>query len=355
MGNSKVIFGNETLIDLTGDTVTPDTLLAGTTAHNRSGNQIVGTATVPDTLDDLTDVELTSPAEGDLLQYDATEQKWVNSAKIPQKVAGLQKTGCVNRLKCTATSQVLQGVTCTVNDDKSVTLSGGPAQEAFDFHYSLEGSGGGLSDIGTYRLVGCPVGGGSNTYRIFAYIYAGSTYVTTIGDVGKGAPLTLASGQRCPVINIVVSAGADFTNPVTIKPMITDDLSATYDDYQPYSMTNRELTEANSNLINLLATKVTTSSFIYKTTVQPNGEAYIPLKYQCTIVIFVVRHDIAGNVYVYTGYGADWFYSAGLLKIHESSNKISINGSKAQTDHVLTVTSTETYAMTVYAMYLNIV
>lgn len=197
-----------------------------------------------DALDDLTDVELTSPAEGDLLQYDATEQKWVNSAKIPQKVAGLQKTGCVNRLKCTATSQVLQGVTCTVNDDKSVTLSGGPAQEAFDFHYSLEGSGGGLSDIGTYRLVGCPVGGGSKTYRIFAYIYAGSTYVTTIGDVGKGAPLTLASGQRCPVINIVVSAGADFTNPVTIKPMITDDLSATYADYQPYAMTNRELTEA---------------------------------------------------------------------------------------------------------------
>jgi len=43
MGNSKIILGNETLIDLTSDTVTPDTLLAGTTAHNRSGNQVTGT------------------------------------------------------------------------------------------------------------------------------------------------------------------------------------------------------------------------------------------------------------------------------------------------------------------------
>lgn len=43
MGNSKVIFGNETLIDLTGDTVEANKLLAGETAHNRSGNQVTGT------------------------------------------------------------------------------------------------------------------------------------------------------------------------------------------------------------------------------------------------------------------------------------------------------------------------
>jgi len=78
MGNSKIILGNETLIDLTSDTVTPDTLLAGTTAHDRSGNQIVGTVTVPDTLDDLTDVSITSAADGQVLVYKATTQKWEN-------------------------------------------------------------------------------------------------------------------------------------------------------------------------------------------------------------------------------------------------------------------------------------
>lgn len=46
MGNSKINFGNETLIDLTGDSVTPESLLAGVTAHNAAGDPIEG-ALVP--------------------------------------------------------------------------------------------------------------------------------------------------------------------------------------------------------------------------------------------------------------------------------------------------------------------
>lgn len=45
MGVSKVIYGNNTLIDLTGDTVTADKLMSGETAHGADGNPIVGTAT----------------------------------------------------------------------------------------------------------------------------------------------------------------------------------------------------------------------------------------------------------------------------------------------------------------------
>lgn len=43
MAISKVIFGQNTLIDLTGDTVTPETLAIGQTAHKSDGTQIVGT------------------------------------------------------------------------------------------------------------------------------------------------------------------------------------------------------------------------------------------------------------------------------------------------------------------------
>lgn len=43
MAVNQVIYGGETLIDLTGDTVTPETLISGTTAHDASGNQITGT------------------------------------------------------------------------------------------------------------------------------------------------------------------------------------------------------------------------------------------------------------------------------------------------------------------------
>ena len=79
MGNSKVIFGNETLIDLTGDTVKSDTLIAGTTAHNRSGEQIVGTASsVP--AGGTTDQVLAKNSNTD------GDTKWMN---IPSRTAGL--------------------------------------------------------------------------------------------------------------------------------------------------------------------------------------------------------------------------------------------------------------------------
>ena len=43
MGVSKVDFAGNTLVDLTGDSVTPATLKKGETAHNAAGEQIVGT------------------------------------------------------------------------------------------------------------------------------------------------------------------------------------------------------------------------------------------------------------------------------------------------------------------------
>ena len=43
MSVNKVSYFGNVLIDLTGDTVTPDTLSKGITAHDKSGNAIVGT------------------------------------------------------------------------------------------------------------------------------------------------------------------------------------------------------------------------------------------------------------------------------------------------------------------------
>lgn len=39
---NKIIYGNTTLIDLTSDTVTANSLLEGTTAHDASGSVING-------------------------------------------------------------------------------------------------------------------------------------------------------------------------------------------------------------------------------------------------------------------------------------------------------------------------
>lgn len=43
MGKSKIVFGNQTLIDLTSDTVAADKLLKNYTAHGRDGELITGT------------------------------------------------------------------------------------------------------------------------------------------------------------------------------------------------------------------------------------------------------------------------------------------------------------------------
>ena len=44
MAISKVVYGKTTLLDLTADTVTADTLAEGATAHDAAGNAIQGVA-----------------------------------------------------------------------------------------------------------------------------------------------------------------------------------------------------------------------------------------------------------------------------------------------------------------------
>lgn len=50
MGYNKIVYDNNTLIDLTNDTVTADKMIQGTTAHDKAGNLIVGTAVADPTL-----------------------------------------------------------------------------------------------------------------------------------------------------------------------------------------------------------------------------------------------------------------------------------------------------------------
>lgn len=70
MAINKVIYGSDTLIDLTGDTVAPNKVLAGTTFHGANGSSATGSlvtrpvidTTISDYADDLADA-----SNGDLL------------------------------------------------------------------------------------------------------------------------------------------------------------------------------------------------------------------------------------------------------------------------------------------------
>lgn len=54
MAINKIIYGGNTLIDLTGDTVTPEQLAKGVTAHDKSGAPITGTNTYDSDTQDAT-------------------------------------------------------------------------------------------------------------------------------------------------------------------------------------------------------------------------------------------------------------------------------------------------------------
>ena len=54
---SKVVYGGDTIIDLTGDTVTADSLQLGVTAHGANGNVITGTGLLYTESADITPIE----------------------------------------------------------------------------------------------------------------------------------------------------------------------------------------------------------------------------------------------------------------------------------------------------------
>lgn len=85
MGVNKVQFGddNNIVMDITDSTVNTNNLLNGEVAYGADGNRVVGSVVVPDELNDLTDVTISSPTNGQILQYNNTNSKWEN-ANLPQ-------------------------------------------------------------------------------------------------------------------------------------------------------------------------------------------------------------------------------------------------------------------------------
>jgi hypothetical protein len=73
MAKNKIIYGNEVLIDLTGDTVIPSKLLSGYIAHNAAGETINGTCTFDSD---------TSDADAAAAEILDTKTAYVNANKI---------------------------------------------------------------------------------------------------------------------------------------------------------------------------------------------------------------------------------------------------------------------------------
>lgn len=66
MGVNKIVYGGVTKLDISNDTVTPETLLLGYTAHNNSGTQINGTVSFSTIYTGTTDPSSSLGVNGDI-------------------------------------------------------------------------------------------------------------------------------------------------------------------------------------------------------------------------------------------------------------------------------------------------
>ena len=171
----------------------------------------------------------------------------------------------VNLLKNTATTTTQDGITFTVNADKSVKLNGtASATTILELTDPIVGLDNGTS----YKLTGCPSGGSASTYKLD---FGDPSYI----DYGSG---TVVSGNvlNGVKVRIVVYSGATVSNlmfyPEIRKAEIDD---PTYRPYNSQAIQNQINDKGVLGAKNLLAypyydgTSKTTSGITY--TVDSNG------------------------------------------------------------------------------------
>lgn len=144
-------------------------------------------------------------------------------------------TQCKNLLKNNAVTKTVNGVTFTINDDKSITANGtATAQISFMINNKV-----GLG-IGNYILTGCPSGGSWNTFYLTAY--ASSAWLKS-PDFGSGCTI-----ENKTVTQVVISIASGYTaNNLKFYPMLRY-ADITDDTYEVYKETvDERLIENKSN------------------------------------------------------------------------------------------------------------
>lgn len=156
--------------------------------------------------------------------------------------------GAVNELDHTGVTDTSGTVKFTVNEDKSITVSANSYPVTLDstttFFFFGTNSTAVPNIFKGKKLVGCPSGGASGTYRITIQEFSSTTpsgAVAESSDVGEGANISNGDYIR---MYIRLDSGYQLTSALTFKPMISlPELGLSYGDYVPYAKSNKELTE----------------------------------------------------------------------------------------------------------------
>jgi hypothetical protein len=172
------------------------------------------------------------------------------------------------------------GVTYTVNADGSISLSGGTNStqtSSYVCHSRLTNGGNALYPLylpnGTYIFSGCPSGGNDATkYSLRVAIRNADDTDTVYYDEGNGVKVTLNGDKyNNDKVRIQIYPFIRPNQNVTgfvFKPMVRV-ASDTDDTFQPYTMTNKQLTEVinevptNSGIYTLQATRDSSGNITY--------------------------------------------------------------------------------------------
>lgn len=179
----------------------------------------------------LTDPTLTEegvPAEAKTVGAKLEEQS--------TSLSELKKETTVNLLNSTSQTTKSNGITCTNNGDGTYTLDGTPTDNAYFWVQNMVDFVKNTTNK-SYKLVGCPAGG-INNYDLRLEINSSSANGGG-KDFGEGAIIKndkLSSTDiTSAYIIIAVMKGSKPLNNLVFKPMLTNNLDVTYDDFVPYT------------------------------------------------------------------------------------------------------------------------
>ena len=181
-------------------------------------------------------------AEEILIKVDGNEAV----TKVNESLGVLGK--CKNLLKPTLQTTTLNGVTCTANGDGTYTLNGTASSQTTFVFTALKASNLFKNGI-TYKICGCP----KLNNNIWLMIEnQRSPYTLYATDYGNGGTFTYTLNDK--TINIFVRMNEGIVlNNVVLKPMITTNLNAIYDDFVPYTGDGETLTHDVAELKNDLS------------------------------------------------------------------------------------------------------
>lgn len=146
-------------------------------------------------------------------------------------ISELNSNMTVNLLNLPLQTTTKNGVTCTNNGDGTYTLNG--TASGGDAIFSMRGIKNDVTINRQYKIIGCPAGGRPDNYFLQQNTLnkKGDGEIGTY-DYGNGAILTNVNGFRATYITI---RQGKTVNNLVFKPMLTTNLSATYDDFVPYT------------------------------------------------------------------------------------------------------------------------